>query len=44
MSVFISRETTKRLIKDVKDIIKNPLNENGIYYIHDETDMMKGYA
>ena len=44
MSVFISRETTKRLIKDVKDIIKNPLNENGIYYIHDELDMMKGYA
>ena len=24
--------------------MKNPLTENGIYYIHDDTDMMKGYA
>ena len=33
-----------RLLKDVRHILKNPLTENGIYYIHDDTDMMKGYA
>ncbi len=40
----ISKETIKRLIRDVKDIIKNPLTDNGIYYKHDDTDMLKGYA
>jgi len=44
MSTFISKETVSRLLKDVKQILKNPLTENGIYYIHDDTDMMKGYA
>ena len=44
MSTFISKETISRLLKDVKHILKNPLTENGIYYIHDDTDMMKGYA
>lgn len=44
MSVFISKETITRLLRDIKQIIKNPLTENGIYYIHDDVDMMKGYA
>jgi len=44
MTTFISKETTMRLLKDVKYIIKNPLTENGIYYVHDDADMMKGYA
>lgn len=44
MTTFISKETTMRLLKDVKHILKNPLTENGIYYIHDDSDMMKGYA
>lgn len=44
MSVFISKNTMSRLIKDVRQILKNPLTENGIYYIHDDADMMKGYA
>ena len=44
MTTFISKETINRLLKDVKQILKNPLTENGIYYIHDDTDMMKGYA
>ena len=44
MTSIISKDTINRLIKDVKDIIKNPLIENGIYYIHDDVDMMKGYA
>jgi mRNA-degrading endonuclease YafQ of YafQ-DinJ toxin-antitoxin module len=32
MTTFISKETISRLLNDVKQIIKNPLNENGIYY------------
>lgn len=44
MTTFISKETINRLLKDVKNIIKNPLTEQGIYYIHDDTDMLKGYA
>lgn len=44
MALFISKETTSRLLKDIKHIIKNPLTENGIYYVHDDIDMLKGYA
>ena len=44
MATFISKESINRLLKDVKHIIKNPLTEQGIYYIHDDTDMLKGYA
>ena len=44
MTTFISKETITRLLKDVKHIIKNPLTDQGIYYIHDDTDMLKGYA
>ena len=40
----IKKETIQRLLKDVKQIMKFPLTDNGIYYIHDESDMMKGYA
>jgi ubiquitin-protein ligase len=44
MTTFISKESITRLLRDVKQIIKNPLTENGIYYIHDDVDMLKGYA
>jgi len=44
MSTFIKKETIQRLLKDVKQILKNPLTDQGIYYIHDDTDMLKGYA
>jgi ubiquitin-protein ligase len=43
-NVVISKETITRLLHDVKHIMKNPLTENGIYYAHDDEDMMKGYA
>jgi len=44
MNNFITKESISRLLTDVKQIIKNPLSENGIYYVHDDTDMLKGYA
>ena len=43
-TITIPKETIVRLLKDVKQIMKNPLTDNGIYYKHDESDMMKGYA
>jgi ubiquitin-protein ligase len=43
-SVVISKETISRLIKDVKEIIKNPLESHGIYYKHDDEDLLKGKA
>ena len=36
--------TKKRLVKDVVDIIKNPLASDGIYYVHDELNILRGYA
>lgn len=44
MSIFITRETTMRLLRDIKTILKEPLTDNGIYYFHDDEDMLKGYA
>lgn len=44
MSQFLSKECIKRLITDVKYIKKNPLDTNGIYYLHDEDDLLTGYA
>jgi len=41
---FISHDSIKRLIRDIKEIMKSPLIEEGIYYKHDQTDMLKGYA
>lgn len=44
MTSFIAKDTVKRLIKDVKQLIQSPLCEQGIYYKHDESNMLKGYA
>lgn len=40
----VTKEAINRLLKDVKQVLKYPLTDNGIYYVHDETDMLKGYA
>jgi ubiquitin-conjugating enzyme E2 Z len=42
--VVISKETISRLVKDVKELIKNPLESHGIYYKHDDEDLLKGKA
>ena len=36
-------QAQKRILRDVKDVLKNPLANDGIYYVHDEDDMMRGY-
>jgi len=42
--ITISKNTITRLIKDIKQLIKEPLHDQGIYYKHDEDDLLKGYA
>ena len=42
--VSMGKQNILRLQKDIVDIIKNPLTDNGIYYVHDDTNMLKGYA
>jgi ubiquitin-conjugating enzyme E2 Z len=44
MNQIISKESIMRLVNDIKHIIKNPLTDNGIYYIHDDTEILQGYA
>lgn len=44
MTQIISKGFVSRLLKDVKYIRKNPLHSSGIYYLHDEDDIMTGYA
>ena len=40
--VFVSKETTMRLLKDVREIMT--ANVSGVHYMHSETDMLCGYA
>ena len=40
----LSNITIERLVKDVKYLIKNPLDNEKIYYKHDEENILLGYA
>ena len=42
--VVITKETLKRIISDISQIVKCPLHDSGIYYEHDESNMLKGYV
>jgi ubiquitin-conjugating enzyme E2 Z len=41
---FVKKEALRRIIHDIKDLRQNPLTAHGIYYEHDDTDMLKGRA
>ena len=40
----MNKNNQRRLLKDVVDLIKNPLSDNGIYYQHNEENMLQGHA
>tara|TARA_B100000900_G_scaffold405187_1_gene414458 strand:- start:18 stop:809 length:792 start_codon:yes stop_codon:yes gene_type:complete len=42
--VVMDKTSRRRLQKDIIEIIKEPLSDHGIYYAHDEENMLKGYA
>ena len=41
---FVEKNSMRRIISDVREIRKNPLTSHGIYYEHDDTDMLLGRA
>ena len=43
-NIIISLTAQKRLLRDVCDMIRKPLTDHGIYYVHDEDNILKGYA
>lgn len=40
----VSKSTMKRIICDIKEVSKNSLESQGIYYIHDEDHLLLGHA
>ena len=40
----INKETVRRIATDVKYILKNPLDNENIFYKHDMENLLKGYA
>jgi len=42
--ISISKDAIKRLLKDIGEIIKTPLHDQGIYYKHSESDILEGWA
>jgi ubiquitin-protein ligase len=42
--ITITKETFRRLVKDVKDLNTNPLHAHGIHYNHNEDNLLKGSA
>jgi ubiquitin-conjugating enzyme E2 Z len=44
MTATVAKETLRRVISDITDIVKHPLHDNGIYYEHDEENILKGYV
>jgi ubiquitin-protein ligase len=41
---IITKATIRRIVDDIKSLIKEPLHDIGIFYQHDEEDMLKGHA
>ena len=41
---FVKKDALRRIIHDIKELKKNPLTAHGIYYEHDDTDILKGRA
>ena len=42
--VHVTPEAIKRLLRDVKTIMTSPLTDQGIYYHHDSSDILRGLA
>jgi ubiquitin-protein ligase len=42
--IIITKETFRRLLRDIKDVVVNPLHSHGIYYIHNDDDILSGKA
>ncbi len=41
---IISKDSFRRLVKDVKELVTSPLHTHGIYYVHNEDNILTGKA
>jgi ubiquitin-protein ligase len=41
---MVTAPAVKRILKDVRSITRSPLESQGIYYVHDDTDILRGLA
>ena len=42
--VSITKETINRLLKDIRDMVTSSLENDGIFYKHSETNILKAYV
>jgi ubiquitin-protein ligase len=42
--IHISKDSAMRILSDVREMIRFPLHDEGIYYLHDDEDILTGYA
>ena len=42
--IIISKDCIKRILKDLSNLDSKLLEENNIFYCHDEENILKGYA
>jgi ubiquitin-protein ligase len=42
--LFVNKDALRRIISDITHIRQHPLTAHGIYYEHDDTDLLKGRA
>ena len=42
--IHISKDAAMRILSDVREMIRFPLHDEGIYYLHDDEDILTGYA
>ena len=42
MTSYISKNTMKRLVQDIKSLKNSPIDENGAYYIHSDDNILQG--
>jgi ubiquitin-protein ligase len=43
-TITITKDSIRRILSDVREIMSCPLTDSGIYYVHDEEDVLLGHA
>lgn len=43
-TITITKDSIRRVLSDVREIMTCPLTDSGIYYVHDEEDVLLGHA
>lgn len=42
--VHVTKDAAMRILSDVREMMRFPLHNDGIYYVHDDEDILTGYA